>query len=202
MSMPMEMKEDPGRYPTHVPYTQTNLEKRMAAQGAELGSYLAADPGVQAAGAALEQAQARLQMAEDRKGNVPYPNTPSRSSQRLREWQNAVSSVAAAKVEVATAQKAFWAAQNDAAAARHSAGQHKEEKERATRLEAEQARHAMLEESAAMEKAWSAYVAVGGTREMFDAYWPGHWKRIVAARAEERVGAQERELRASGRYQL
>jgi hypothetical protein len=198
----IQRNDDPGRPPSHIPYTQANLEKRMAQAGAELGAYLASDPGVQAAGTALEQAMAKLQMAEDRKANVPYPGFTQRAPQRLRDWQGAVSDVEAAKAEVVIAEKAWRVAQNDAAAARHSAQRQNQEKERASRLEAEQARHAMLEEAEEREKAWAAYVAVGGTREMFDSWFPVHYKRVIAARAQERMGAQTRELRASGKYQL
>jgi len=190
------------RMPSQIAYTPANLEKRLAAAGAELGAYLAADPGVQAARADLERAQALLQLAKDRKAAIPYPTGPKPTPQRLREWQAAVSAQAAAEGEVEVAQKTFWAAQNDAAAARRSAGQHQEEKERADRLEAEAARHSMLEEANFREQAWAAAIASGSTREQFDKMFETMWRAELRRRTEARMGAQTRELRQSGKYQL
>ncbi|SRR6266702_2172311 len=157
-----------------------------------------ADP-VEEAGRALQQAQARLQLAESRRATIPYDH---RQPQRLREWRAAVSEVEAAKVGVATAERAFNVARNDAASARIQAGFRAKEKERTEQQEREQKQHAMLEEAAYQERAWSAYVAEGGSRAEFDKAFPGLWHAELKRRTLERMGAQERELRASGRYQL
>jgi len=156
------------------------------------------DP-VEEAGKALEQAQARLQLAESRKSTIPYDH---RQPQRLREWKAAVSDVEAAKVAVKTAEKAWNVARNDAASARIQAGFRAKEKERTEQQEREQKQHADLEEAAFRERAWSAYVAEGGTRDQFDKAFEGMWRAELRRRTEARMGAQERELRASGRYQL
>ena len=155
-----------------------------------------ADP-VEEAGRALQQAQARLQLAESRRATIPYDH---RQPQRLREWRAAVSDVEAAKVAVVTAEKAFRVAKNDAAGARIQAGFRAKEKERTERQEREQKLHADLEEAGFREKAWSAYVAEGGTREGFESAFPGLWRGELARRTKERMGAQEKEFRASGRY--
>src|SRR6266567_912380 len=154
------------------------------------------DP-VEEAGKALEQAQARLQLAESRKSTIPYDH---RQPQRLREWKAAVSDVEAAKVAVKTAEKAWNVARNDAASARIQAGFRAKEKERTEQQEREQKQHADLEEAAFRERAWSAYVAEGGTRDQFDKAFEGMWRAELRRRTEARMGAQERELRASGRY--
>jgi hypothetical protein len=185
-----------------VNYTQATRAQRLSEADRALVEELEKDSDVQAARAALEQAQAKLQLAQAHRNTVPYVAYNRRNDQRHRDWQNAVAAVQEAKGAVATAEKALGVARNDAASARIQGRFRQEEKERAERQEREQAQFAMLEEAEAKEKAWAAYVAVGGTADMFESYWPGHWKRIVAARAEERLGAQERELRASGRYQL
>ena len=156
------------------------------------------DP-VEEAGRALSQAQAHLQLAESRKATLPYDH---RHPQRLAEWRAAVSDVEAAKVAVKTAEKAFHVARNDAASARIQAGFRAKEKERTERQEREQAQHAMLEEAAFQERCWSAFTAEGGTREQFDAAFPGMWRAELKRRSEARMGQQEKELRASGRYQL
>jgi membrane-bound lytic murein transglycosylase len=202
MSMEMKKTDDPGRPPSHVPYTAANLEKRLAAAGAELGAYLAADPGVQAAGTALEQAQARLQIALDRKAAVPYPGFTQRAPQRLREWQAAVSDVEQSKAEVAVAEKAWRVAQNDAAAARHSAQRQTQEQERAKLQEREAAQHAMLEEAAFKEQAWAAAIASGSTREQFDKMFEGLWRAELRRRTEARMGQERAAMIASGRYQF
>ncbi len=154
------------------------------------------DP-VEEAGKALLEAQARLQLAESRKSTIPYDH---RHPQRLREWRAAVSEVEAAKVAVKTAERSFHVARNDAASARIQAGFRAKEKERTERLEAEQKRHADLEEAGFRERAWSAFVAEGGTADQFESAFPGLWRGELARRTKEHMGAQERELRASGRY--
>ena len=156
------------------------------------------DP-VEEAGKVLQQAQAKLQLAESRKATIPYDH---RHPQRLREWKAAVADVEAAKVGVATAEKAFNVARNDAASARIQAGFRAQEKERTERQEREQKLHADLEEAGFREKAWSAFVAEGGTKEGFEKAFEGMWRAELRRRTEARMGAQERELRASGRYQL
>jgi len=156
------------------------------------------DP-VEEAGKALLAAQARLQLAESRKSTIPYDH---RQPQRLAEWRAAVSEVEAAKVGVATAEKAFNVARNDAASARIQAGFRAKEKERTERQERAQKLHADLEEAGFRERAWSAFVAEGGTRDQFEKAFEGMWRAELRRRTEARMGAQERELRASGRYQL
>ncbi len=99
-------------------------------------------------------------------------------------------------------EKAWNVARNDAASARIQAGFRAKEKERTEQQEREQKQHADLEEAAFRERAWSAYVAEGGTRDQFDKAFEGMWRAELRRRTEARMGAQERELRASGRYQL
>ncbi len=156
------------------------------------------DP-VEEAGRALSQAQAKLQLAESRKATIPYDH---RHPSRLREWRAAVSEVEAAKVAVKTAEKAFHVARNDAASARIQAGFRAKEKERTEQQEREQKLHADLEEAGFRERAWSAFVAEGGTRDQFDKAFEGLWRSELRRRTEARMGQQERELRQSGRYQL
>ncbi len=156
------------------------------------------DP-VEEASKALQQAQARLTLAESRKATVPYDH---RHPSRLREWRAAVSDVEAAKVAVKTAEKAWSVARNDAASARIQAGFRAKEKERTEQQEREQKLHADLEEAGFRERAWSAFTAEGGTKEGFEKAFEGMWRAELKRRTEARMGAQERELRASGRYQL
>jgi len=198
-----ERNDERGRPPgTNIAnYTPATRAQRLGEADKALQEELEKDSGVQAARATLEQAQAKLTLAQQYRNTVPWAPYERRNDQRHRDWQNAVQAVQEAKGAVAVAEKAYHAARNDAAASRTSARFRTEEDARRKRQEAEQERHAMLEEATAKEKAYAAWLAVGGQGgDAFDSVWPGMWKAELKRRTEARVGEQERELRASGRY--
>ncbi len=199
-----ERNDERGRPPgTNIAnYTPATRAQRLGEADKALQEELEKDSGVQSARATLEQAQAKLELAQQHRNTIPWAPYNRRNDQQYRTWQNAVAGVTAGKEAVRTAEKAVRMALNDAAASRTSARFRAQEQERTARQEAEVARHSMLEEAAFHEAAFSAHIASGGTKESFDSAFPGLWRAELARRTKERMGQQEKELRASGRYQL
>jgi len=201
---PMTERNDDAHHPrgSQVDYTPATRAQRLGEADKALQEELEKDSGVQSARAALSQAQAKLELAQQHRNTIPWAPYNRRNDQQYRTWQNAVAGVTAGKEAVRTAEKAVRMALNDAAASRTSARFRAQEQERTARQEAEVARHSMLEEAAFHEAAFSAHIASGGTKESFDSAFPGLWRAELARRTKERMGQQEKELRASGRYQL
>ena len=153
-----ERNDERGRPPgTNIAnYTPATRAQRLGEADKALQEELEKDSGVQAARATLEQAQAKLTLAQQYRNTVPWAPYERRNDQRHRDWQNAVQAVQEAKGAVAVAEKAYHAARNDAAASRTSARFRTEEDARRKRQEAEQERHAMLEEATALADAVTA----------------------------------------------
>ncbi len=185
-----------------VNYTPDTRAQRLGEADKALQEELEKDSGVQAARATLEQAQAKLELAQQHRNTIPWAPYNRRNDQQYRTWQNAVAGVTACKEAVKTCEKAVRMALNDAAASRTSARFRAQEQERTARQEAEVARHSMLEEAAFKEQAYAAHLAIGGNRDTFDSAFPSMWKAELRRRTEVRMGEQTRQLRASGRYQL
>ncbi len=197
-----ERNDERGRPPgTNIAnYTPATRAQRLGEADKALQEELEKDSGVQSARATLEQAQAKLELAQQHRNTIPWAPYNRRNDQQYRTWQNAVAGVTAGKEAVRTAEKAVRMALNDAAASRTSARFRAQEQERVARQEAEVARHSMLEEAAFKEQAYAAHLAVGGDRDTFDSVFPSMWKAELKRRTSERMGEQERQLRASGRY--